>query len=202
MPQQSLRRPCIEQLKGWPVAKQDDKEGLRDYLKGYQKEIEVEALKLARIYCIDLYELLCSTGDTIREKWCLMATFDDDSKRLRYALRILAGHSRNLSKKPRAAWIDYSLPSPRARRSREEPSWRDPAIEIFFKGEPFRIYRAIAQLKGRSRDVMSLRALGLSDEAIRADLHMTPKNFSSAIGRARRELRSILGMGVHEDRET
>ncbi len=63
------------------MTRSDDKEGLRDYLKKFEQEIELQALKLARIYRIDLHELLSRTGQTIWDKWRLMSAFEDDLKR-------------------------------------------------------------------------------------------------------------------------
>ncbi len=182
------------------MTRPDDEEGLRDYLKRYEQEIELQALKLTRIYRIDLHELLSRTGQTIWNKWGLMSAFENDVKRQGYWAGILANHSRNLSRKQQREWtecqpashqLDCNVP--------EGSSWRDPAIEALFKDEQFRIYRAIAQLRGRSRDVMSLRALGRTDDEVQAELEITPTNFSTTLSRARRELREILDMGRHGD---
>lgn len=182
------------------MTRPDDDEGLRDYLKKFEQEIELQALKLARIYRIDLHELLSRTGQTIWSKWRLMSTFEDDLKRTGYWFGILANHSRNLSRKQQREWTECQPAGHQlACNATEGSSWRDPAIEALFKDEQFRIYRAIAQLRGRSRDVMSLRALGRSDDEIRAELEITPTNFSTTLSRARRELREILDMRRHED---
>lgn len=177
-----------------------DEEGLRKYLKKCEQEIEIQALKLARIYHIDLHELLSRTSQTIWDKWRLMSAFEDDLKRNCYWFGILANHSRNLSRKQRREWTECQPASHQLDyNATERSNWRDPAIEALFKDEQFRIYRAIAQLRGRSRDVMSLRALGRSDDEIRAELEMTPTNFSTTLSRARRELREILDMERHEN---
>lgn len=179
------------------MTRPDDGEGLRDYLRKCEQEIELQALKLSRIYLIDLHELLSRTNQTIWEKWRLMSAFEDDFKRNGYWLGILANHSRNLSRNRRREWTECQPASHQLDRNGvERASWRDPAVEALFKDEQFRIYRAIAQLRGRSRDVMSLRALGRSDDEIRVELAMTPTNFSTTLSRARRELREILN---HED---
>lgn len=182
------------------MTRPDDGEGLRDYLGKYEQEIEIQALKLAQIYRIDLYELLSRTGQTIWEKWQLMSTFEGDVERNRYGFGILANHARNLSRKQRREWARCQPASDLPEGSSAEGlGWRDPSIEALFKDEQFAIYRAVAQLKGRSRDVMSLRALGLNDVEIRAELNMTPTNYSTALSRARRELRGILHVGDDDD---
>ncbi len=98
----------------------------------------------------------CDEGtQTIWGKWRMMPAFEDDLKRNGYWFGILANHSRNLSRKQQREWTpaSHQLDCDATERS----SWRDPAIEALFKDEQFRIYRAIAQVRGRSRDVMSLR---------------------------------------------
>ncbi|MGH3788458.1 MAG: RNA polymerase sigma factor [Pseudonocardiaceae bacterium] len=182
------------------MTRPDDEEGLRDYLKNCEQEIELQALKLARIYCIDFHELLSRTGQTIWQKWQQMSGFTDDPKRSRYSFRILANHSRNLSRMQRRQWTECPPASHLLDHSPiEGSSWRDPAIEALFRDERLTIYRAIAQLKGRMRDVMSLRALGLNDDEIRAELNMTPTNFATTLSRARQELRGMLGVTSYDD---
>lgn len=182
------------------MTRPDDEEGLGDYLNKCEQEIEIQALKLARIYRIDLHELLSRTGQTIWDKWRLMSAFEDDLKRNGYWLGILANHSRNLSRKQRREWTECQPAGHQLDcNATERSSWRDPAVESLFKDEQLRIYRAIARLRGRSRDVMSLRALGRNDDEIRAELAMTPTNFSTTLSRARRELREILDTGRRED---
>jgi hypothetical protein len=46
-----------------------DEQGLTDYLKKSGQEIELQALKLALIYCVDLHELLSRTSRTMWDKW-------------------------------------------------------------------------------------------------------------------------------------
>jgi DNA-directed RNA polymerase specialized sigma24 family protein len=182
------------------MTRPSDEGGLSDYLRKCEQEIELQALKLARIYRIDLHELLSRTGQTIWEKWPLMCVFEDDLKRNRYGLRILANHSRNLSRNQRREWTECRPASHLLERDlTEELGWRDPAVEALFRDEQLQIYRAIAHLRGRSRDVVSLQALGLSDEEIRAELRMIPTNFSTTVSRARRELKCILDNGPRGD---
>lgn len=182
------------------MIRSDDQGALRDYLKKWEQEIEFQSLKLARIYRVDHHELISRTYRTVWEKWQLISAFEDDAKRNRYWLGVLANHARNLLRKQQGEWAGCQPASHQLECDvTESSSWRDPAIEALFKDEEFRIYRAIAQLSGRSRDVMSLRALGMSDDDARAELEMTPTYFSTALSRARRELREILNTGGHED---
>lgn len=182
------------------MTRPDDEKGLRDYFGKCEQEIEIQALKLAQIYRIDLYELLSRAGQSIWEKWQLMATFEGDVERNRYGFGILANHARNLSRKQRREWAKCKPTSDLPEGSSTEGlGWRDPAIEALFRDEQFAIYRAVAQLKGKLRDVMSLRALGLNDEEIRAELNMTLTNYSTTLSRARRELRAILQVGHDDD---
>jgi DNA-directed RNA polymerase specialized sigma24 family protein len=75
-------------------------------------------------------------------------------------------------------------------------TYQDPvAVEAIFEDELFAIYKAISQLDGRCRDVMTLIALGLENSDIRQELGMTVTNLTSTKARARRLLREILGLG-------
>jgi hypothetical protein len=107
----------------------------------------------------------------------MMSSFEDDLKRNGYSLDILTNHSRTLSRKAECQPTSHQLECNVTERS----CWRDPALEALFKDEQFRIYCATAQLRGRSRDVMSLRALGRCHCEIRAELETTPANFYTTL---------------------
>jgi hypothetical protein len=47
----------------------DSNEAVNDFLKLYEQELELQAIKLTRFYSVDLHELLSRTAVTIWEKW-------------------------------------------------------------------------------------------------------------------------------------
>lgn len=172
-------------------------EAVNHFLKLHGKELEPQALKLARCYRIDLHELLSRTTVTVWEKWSSEFCILPDGERYQRTLRIMSNHARNLSKNARRNESKYDLlPDDELDRlTHAITTYHDPvAVEAIFEDERFAIYKAISQLPGRCRDVMTLIALGLENNDIRQELGMTATNLTSTKERARRLLREILGL--------
>jgi DNA-directed RNA polymerase specialized sigma24 family protein len=175
----------------------DDNEAVNHFLKLYGKELEPQAFKLARCYRIDLHELVSRTTVTVWEKWPSEFRALSDSERYQRTLRILSNHARNLSKNERRNEGKYDLlPGDELETLTSAiTTYQDPvAVEAIFDDERSAIYKAISQLPGRCRDVMTLIALGLENSDIRQELGMTVTNLTSTKERARRLLREILGL--------
>jgi DNA-directed RNA polymerase specialized sigma24 family protein len=174
----------------------DHNDAVNDFLKFYEQELELQAMKLTRFYSIDLHELLSRTAVTIWEKWPSEFCTLPHDKSYRYALRILSNHARNLSKNARRHWSKFSsFPDEQLGRSIYAVApWQDPAVEAIFRDERLEIYRAISRLNGRCKDVMVLVALGLENSEIQQELGLTVTNLTSILGRARKSLREILGL--------
>lgn len=174
----------------------DCNEEINDFLKLHKQELELQAIKLANFYSIDLHELLSRTSVTVWKKWTsVLCTLPGDES-YRYTLRILSNHARNLSRSVRRHWSEHA-PCPGdelERLSCATTTWRDPTVEAIFRDERLAIYTAISQLDGRCRDVMALVALGLENSEIRQELDMTVTNLTSTLARARKLLREILGL--------
>jgi DNA-directed RNA polymerase specialized sigma24 family protein len=176
----------------------DYNEAVNHFIKLHGQELELQAFKLTRCYNIDLHELLSRTAMTVWEKWPSELRALPDSERYRHTLRILSNHARNLSKNARRNEEKCDLlPGEEFERlTRAITTYQDPvAVEVIFKDERFAIYKAISQLDGRCRDVMTLIALGLENRDIRRELGITATNLTSIKVRARRLLRGILGLG-------
>ncbi|MGH3719793.1 MAG: RNA polymerase sigma factor [Pseudonocardiaceae bacterium] len=183
---------------------EDYNEVVNDFLKMHEQELELQAIKLTRFYSIDLHELLSRTSVTVWGKWSSRLCILSDDESYRYTLRVLSNHARNLSKNARRDW------SNRENFSGEElerlacatTAWRDPVVEAIFRDERLAIYTAISRLDGRCKDVMVLVALGLENDEIRQELHITVTNLTSTLARARKSLREILQlMDDNEDSE-
>ena len=175
----------------------DDHEAINHFLKLHGKNLELQAFKLAGCYSIDLHELLSRTAVTVWEKWSseFCALSDDEGHKC--TLRILTNHARNLSRNARRdeRRCDYLSGEELERLVCSITTYQDPvAVEAIFEDERFAIYKAISQLDGRCRDVMTLIALGLENDDIRKDLGITVTNLTSTKMRARRLLREILGV--------
>jgi DNA-directed RNA polymerase specialized sigma24 family protein len=176
----------------------DYNEAVNDFLKLHQQELELQALKLSRLYRIDLHELLSRTTETVWKKWSdVLCTLPQDNS-YKYVLRIMSNHARNLSRNARRDESKCeSLPGEELESlTYATITWRDPvAVEAIFEDERFAIYKAISLLDGRCRDVMALIALGLENSEIRQELGLTETNLTSILWRARKSLREILALG-------
>jgi DNA-directed RNA polymerase specialized sigma24 family protein len=177
----------------------DYSEAVNYFLKLHGKELEPQALKLARCYRIDLHELLSRTTVTVWEKWSSEFFMLPDGERYQRTLRIMSNHARNLSRNARRNESKYDLlPDDELERlTHSITTYQDPvATEAIFEDERFAIYKAISRLPGRCRDVMTLIAIGLENSDIRQELGMTATNLTSTKERARRLLREILGLAA------
>jgi DNA-directed RNA polymerase specialized sigma24 family protein len=180
----------------------DRNEAINDFLKLHEQELEMQAIKLAKFYSVDLHELLSRTSVTVWEKWSSLLCALPGDESYRYTLRILSNHARNLSRSARRDWSEPCLGDETERLPCATTTWRDPAVEAIFRDEIFVIYAAISRLDGRCRDVMVLVALGLENSEIRQELGMTVTNLTSTLARARKSLREILGLAdEHEGGE-
>jgi DNA-directed RNA polymerase specialized sigma24 family protein len=180
----------------------DHNEAVSYFLKLHGQELELQAIKLARCYSIDLHELISRTSVTVWEKWpsdlCALPN-DECYKR---ALCILYNHARNLSKiENRSKRKCYIISGEELDNLTQKITARQDlvALEAAFKDEQFAIYKAISLLDGRCRDVMTLIALGLENNEIRQELGMTVTNLTSTKARARKLLREILGFGDKDE---
>lgn len=175
----------------------DYNEAVNDFLKLYEQELELQAIKLARFYSIDHHELLSRTADIVWKKWpSSLCTLPHD-KIYKYALCTMFNHARNLSKNARRHWGKCGpLSGEELERSDYMTStWQDPAVEAIFRDERLAIYRAISLLNGIHREVMILVAIGLENSEIRQELRLTKTNLTSILARARKLLREIPGLG-------
>lgn len=175
----------------------DYNEAVGYFLKLHGQELELRAIQLTKWYGVDLHELLSRTSVTVWEKWpSELCTLPDDECYKR-TLRIMYNHTRNLSKsaKRHEAKCDL-LPSEELERLIHAitPLQDSVATEAIFEDERFEIYKAISQLDGRCKDVMSLIALGLDSNEIRQQLNMTMTNLTTTKLRARKSLNEILGL--------
>ena len=170
---------------------------VNEFLKLYEQELELQAVKLTKFYGIDFHELLSRTAGTVWEKWPGELCMLPHKEGYKYALHTMYNHARNLSKGARRHW---SVCEPLVGDERERSAYtatasRDPAVEAIFRDDRLAIYRAISQLDGRCREVMVLVALGLENSEIRQELDLTVTNLTSILARARESLREILGLG-------
>lgn len=115
----------------------DHNKAVNDFLKLHEKELELQAIKLARFYNIDLHELLSRTAETIWEKWPSALCALPHDKSYKYALRILSNHARNLSKNTRRHWNKFdNFPDGQLKHSAYAAApWEDPAVEAIFRDE-------------------------------------------------------------------
>lgn len=176
----------------------DYNEAVNHFIKSYGQGLELQALKLTGCYNIDVHELLSRTAMTVWKKWSSEFCTLPDSKRYQHTLRILFNHARNLSKNARRHESKCDLlPGDELEcLTYTITTYQDPvAVEALFEDERFAIYKAISQLDGRCKDVMTLIALGLEDCDIRRELGITATNLRSIKTRARKLLREILGLG-------
>ncbi len=172
-----------------------DHSAINQFLKSTRTETELQALKLARIYEVDVHDILSRTGTTVWEKWADPLSRLDERERCAYVATVMINHAKNLVRIRKRDWaacpptLDQELNSARA------PQWIDPAIESLFRDEQLRIYRAIAQMKpGKPKDVMVHLAMGFHSDEVQAMLKMTRTNYASQLSRARKQLRSILDL--------
>jgi DNA-directed RNA polymerase specialized sigma24 family protein len=174
----------------------DHNEAVGHFLKLHGKEIELQAIKLTGCYRIDLHELVSRTSVTVWEKWPSELCALPDDECYKRTLRILSDHARNLSKSARRSEAKCDLlPGEELERlTHAITTCQDPvATEAMLKDKRFAIYKAISQLEGRCRDVMTLLALGRENNEIRRELNMTVTNLTSTKLRARKLLYEILG---------
>lgn len=168
------------------------------FLKLYGKELELRAMKLTGCYSIDFHELLSRTSITVWEKWPGELCALSDSERYKLTIRILLNHARNLSRNARrdeAKYIPISAEELDNFTHAIMPYQDSVTIEVIFEDERFEIYRAISQLDGKCKDVMTLIALGFEDGEIRRELGMTATNLTTTKARGRKSLRKTLGLG-------
>lgn len=171
----------------------DYSEAVNDFLKLHEQELELQAIKLTGWYNIDLHELLSRTAVTVWKKWPSTLCKLPQTKGYKYTLRVMSNHARNLSKGALRHWNKCGEELERSTCA--TTTWRDPAVEVIFRDERLAIYRAISLLKGRSRDVMVLVALGLENSEIQQELCLTETNLTSILERARKSLKEILKLG-------
>jgi DNA-directed RNA polymerase specialized sigma24 family protein len=177
-------------------------EAVGRFLKLHGQELELQAIKLARCYNIDLHELVSRTSITVWEKWASELFVLPDKERYKCTLRILSNHARNLSRSARRNESKYDLLSGEELESLTHSitTRQDPvAVGAIFEDERFAIYKAISLLDGRCRDVMTLVALGLENSEIRQELGMTVTNLTSTKMRARKLLREILKLDARPE---
>jgi DNA-directed RNA polymerase specialized sigma24 family protein len=177
----------------------DYNEEVNHFLKLHGKELEFRALKLTRCYNIDFHDLLSLTAETVWQKWPdELCTLPDDKQGKR-ATQILFNHARNLSKGTRRRGRKLLLVSSSEleRLTHAITSHEDPvAVNAIFQDERFKIYRAICRLRGRSKEVMTLLALGLEDSEIRDQLEISEGNLRTIKSRACKSL--LLSLGLEE----
>lgn len=173
-----------------------DRLELDQFLKAARAEVELQALKLARVYEVDVHDILSRTGITIWKKWDDPIAGLGERERNNYVATVMVNHAKNLARKRKKDWATR-IPSS-GQESTDggcAPHWVDPAMEVLFRDEQLRVYRAIARMKpGRPKDVMALYAIGFHSQEVQATLDMTQTNFRSQLSRARKELRVILGV--------
>ena len=174
----------------------DHNEAVSHFLKLHGKELELQAIKLTGCYRIDLHELVSRTLVTVWEKWSTELYALPDDECYNRTLRILSNHARNLSKsaRRREAKCDLLSSEELERLTHVITPHQDPvAAEAMLKDKVYAIYKAISQLDGRCRDVMTLIALGRENNEIRRELDMTMTNLTSTKSRACKLLYEILG---------
>lgn len=176
----------------------DYNEALDHFVKLHIEELEVQANKLAGCYGIDCDELLSRTLETVWKKWASELCALPDSECFKRTPRILYNQARNLSKSARRSAAKCStLSSEELERLTRTITRQDPvAAEAIFEDERLTIYKAISQLHGACRDVMSMIALGLDNDEIRQVLNITMTNLTSTKLRARKQLDKILGRKI------
>ncbi len=164
------------------------------FLTLHRRDLEIHALKLARIYSIDLHELLSRTYRTTWKNWTNKIEVLLEPQRRQYALTTLANHARNLSRVRDTDWKHFRPASNEELEAAAGaiPAWRDPAVEAVFKDERLTIIRAIAHLDEKQKDVMALIALGWDHPAIVEQLNISHAEMKKRLGSARRALRRIL----------
>ncbi len=164
------------------------------FLTLHRRDLEIHALKLARIYFVDLHELLSPAYRTIWENWANKIEVLLERQRRQYALTTLVNHARNLNR-VRDTERRHFRPT-----SNEEleaaagaiPDWRDPAVEALFNDVRLAIIRAIAHLDEKQKDVMALIVLGWERPAIAEPLNISHSEMKKRLSSARRALRRIL----------
>ena len=171
-------------------------QNMDEFLKTHWPQLEIDALKLAKFYSLDLNELLSRTQVTIWQKWDATLQSLEESARRGYARTTLAHHARNLNRLGHKKREELrSLADEESHDiSDATPAWRDPAVEIVFRDTELTIYRAIAHLQGKQKDVMALIALGWDHRSISEQLQMSDTHVKSTLHRARIALREILAV--------
>jgi len=172
----------------------DPSQNIDEFLKIHWLQLEIDALKLAKVYSLDLNELLSRTQVTIWQNWEITVQSLEESARRGYARTTLANHARNLNRlrhkqhEELRSFSDEDIHDISGATS----AWRDPAVEIVFRDGELMIYRAIAHLQGKQKDVMALIALGWDHRSISDQLQMSDTHVKSTLHRARIVLREIL----------
>lgn len=166
------------------------------FLTLHRRALEVHALKLARIYSIDLHELLSRTYCTIWKNWSNKIEVLLEPQRRQYVLTTLANHARNLGRVRDTDWRHFRPTSNEGLEAAAGaiPAWRDPAVEALFKDERLAIIRAIAHLDEKQKDVMALIVLGWNHPAIVEQLNISHSEMKKRLDSARRALRRILSV--------